>query len=119
MMYESNLARRSVLTGSLAVVLGATTLGSRAAAQEPTAPARLANLANLASPASPANLASSAEQPEGPFWVVDGLLDLADENALGLPQAERAETVTIFAPGEEDLQFNHGESGRASCRGKT
>ena len=105
MMYESTLARRSVLTGSLAVVLGATTLGSRAAAQEPTAPARLAN---LASPASPANLASSAEQAQGPFWVVDGLLDLADENALGLPQAERAETVTIFAPGEEDLQFNHG-----------
>src|SRR5690625_3249155 len=113
MMYESTLARRSVLAGSLAAVLGATTLGSRAAAQEPTDPAR------LASPASPANLASPAEQPQGPFWVVDGLLDLADENALGLPQAERAETVTIFAPGEEDLQFNHGESGRASCRGKT
>lgn len=43
-----------------------------------------------------------------PARVADGLIDTADRNALGLPQAEHAETVTIFEPGDEDLKFNHG-----------
>ena len=43
--------------------------------------------------------AAMHQEPDAPFHVVDGLIDTADENALGLPRAENAETVTIFAPG--------------------
>ena len=89
MTYEFTPRRRSVLAGSLAATLGATLVGTRAAADEPTGLA-------------------AAEEPHGPFHVVDGLIDTTEENALGLPQAENTETVTIFAPGEQDLKFNHG-----------
>lgn len=51
-------------------------------------------------------VADDAEEP--PISVVDGLIDTSDLNALGLPQAENAETVTIFSPGDDDLKFNHG-----------
>ncbi|WP_168211734.1 exo-alpha-sialidase [Ruania zhangjianzhongii] len=87
MTYEFTPARRTVLAGSLAATLGATLVGTRAAADAP---------------------ASSAAAATGPFHVVDGLIDTSDENALGLPPAANAETVTIFAPGDEDLKFNHG-----------
>jgi len=40
--------------------------------------------------------------------VIPGLIDIHEENSLGLPPAANAETVTIFAPGEQDLKFNHG-----------
>lgn len=40
--------------------------------------------------------------------VIPGLIDIDEEDLLGLPLAANAETVTIFAPGEEDLKFNHG-----------
>ena len=93
MTYEFTPRRRSVLAGSLAATLGVGLVGSRAAADE---------AAGVAGPAG------SAEEPQGPFHLVDGLIDTTDENALGLPQAENAETVTIFAPGEQDLKFNHG-----------
>ncbi len=49
---------------------------------------------------------ADAEDP--PLSVVDGLIDTSDLNALGLPQAENAETVTIFSPGDDDRKFNHG-----------
>ena len=55
-----------------------------------------------------ASAAATAQEPGPPFRVRPGLIDTTDENALGLPQAESAETVTIFAPGEQDLKFNHG-----------
>lgn len=80
MTYQPTPRRRSLLAASLATALAAS-LGSAPAA---------------------------ADDPESPFRVVDGLIDTSDENALGLPQAENAETVTIFAPGDEDLKFNHG-----------
>ncbi|GAA5195818.1 exo-alpha-sialidase [Microbacterium jejuense] len=51
---------------------------------------------------------ASADTTAPPLQVVDGLIDTTDTNALGLPQAENAETVTIFSPGDEDLKFNHG-----------
>lgn len=95
MTYEPHPARRTVLAGSLAAAVGATTLGATTLGGRATAAAADAS-------------GGPGGQPEGPFWVADGLLDLADENALGLPQPPRAETVTIFAPGDEDLKFNHG-----------
>ncbi|MDQ0643123.1 exo-alpha-sialidase [Microbacterium murale] len=49
-----------------------------------------------------------ADVEEPPVAVIDGLIDTSDLNALGLPQAENAETVTIFSPGDDDLKFNHG-----------
>lgn len=49
---------------------------------------------------------ADAEDP--PIAVVDGLIDTSDLNDLGLPQAENAETVTVFSPGDDDLKFNHG-----------
>lgn len=49
-----------------------------------------------------------ADVESPPVAVADGLIDTADLNALGLPQAENAETVTIFSPGDDDLKFNHG-----------
>lgn len=49
-----------------------------------------------------------ADVEDPPISVVGGLIDTGDLNALGLPQAENAETVTIFSPGEEDMKFNHG-----------
>ena len=52
--------------------------------------------------------AAMHQEPDAPFRVPPGLIDTTDEHALGLPQAENTETVTIFAPGEQDLKFNHG-----------
>ncbi|MGL3150238.1 exo-alpha-sialidase [Microbacterium sp. A82] len=49
-----------------------------------------------------------ANVDDAPIRVADGLIDLADTNTLGLPQSEGAETITIFAPGDDDLKFNHG-----------
>ena len=46
--------------------------------------------------------------PAAPLRVLPGLIDLTDTNTLGLPQLTSAETITIFAPGEQDLMFNHG-----------
>ncbi len=40
--------------------------------------------------------------------VSEGLIDLTDTNTVGLPQLDSAETITIFAPGDDDLKFNHG-----------
>jgi hypothetical protein len=51
---------------------------------------------------------AAAQGGDAPFRVVDGLVDTTDTVALGLPQHESAETVTIFAPGDDDLKFNHG-----------
>ncbi|WP_198664185.1 exo-alpha-sialidase [Jiangella endophytica] len=48
-----------------------------------------------------------AEEP-APLRVVDGLIDTSDPVAVGLGRAENAETITIFAPGDDDLKFNHG-----------
>ena len=100
MTYELTPNRRSVLAGSLVAALGAAVLGPRAAADQPTG----------THPAGThlAGTHPAADAAQGPFRVPDGLIDLADTNALGLPQAEHAETVTIFAPGEQDLKFNHG-----------
>ncbi|MGV2982735.1 exo-alpha-sialidase [Microbacterium sp. AGC85] len=49
-----------------------------------------------------------ADVEEPPVAVIDGLIDTSDLNALGLPQAENAETITVFSPGDDDLKFNHG-----------
>jgi len=93
MRYESNPARRSVLIGSLAAAVGVSLE---------------APMAGAATTGGASTYATSPDQRQGPFQVVDGLIDTSDENALGLPQATRAETVTIFAPGDEDWKFNHG-----------
>lgn len=58
-------------------------------------------IAGLAGPAH-------AEEESAPINVVDGLIDTSDLNALGLPQAENTETVTVFEPGDDDYKFNHG-----------
>ncbi|MHC9044604.1 exo-alpha-sialidase [Microbacterium saperdae] len=50
---------------------------------------------------------AQADDP-APVQVVDGLIDTTDLISLGLPQAENAETVTIFEPGDADDKFNHG-----------
>lgn len=49
-----------------------------------------------------------ADDESAPIRVVDGLIDTTDLISLGLPQAENAETVTIFEPGDQDDKFNHG-----------
>lgn len=51
---------------------------------------------------------ATADEESDPIRVVDGLIDTTDLVSLGLPQAENAETVTIFEPGAEDDKFNHG-----------
>ncbi len=55
-----------------------------------------------------APLAGSAQEVDAPARVTDGLLDLANTDTLGLDLAEGVETVTVFAPGDDDLKFNHG-----------
>ncbi|MGW8482834.1 exo-alpha-sialidase [Microbacterium sp. NPDC055903] len=52
--------------------------------------------------------AIAVDEAPPPITVADGLIDTADLNALGLPQAQNAETVTIFSPGDDDHAFNHG-----------
>lgn len=47
-------------------------------------------------------------EPPSTIGVTEGLIDTTDLNALGLPQAENAETVTVFEPGDDDAKFNHG-----------
>jgi len=53
-------------------------------------------------------LPATAADDAAPISVEDGLIDTTDLNALGLPQAENSETVTIFSPGDDDPNFNHG-----------
>ncbi|WP_210259926.1 sialidase family protein [Martelella sp. HB161492] len=45
---------------------------------------------------------------EMPFTVKDGLFDLANQDTLGLSKPEGVETVTVFAPGDDDWQFVNG-----------
>lgn len=54
--------------------------------------------------ATPASVA--ADPP--PFHVVDGLVDTADVSEVGLERAARAETISVFSPGDDDLKYNHG-----------
>jgi len=50
----------------------------------------------------------SDARPDAPFHVVDGLLDQAQPETLGLTFAPGAETHTIFRPGPDDDRFAHG-----------
>ncbi|MGW4796409.1 exo-alpha-sialidase [Nonomuraea sp. NPDC004297] len=72
----------------------------------PTRLTALALAALLALSTAPAH----ATADDGPLVpkVTDGLIDTADTGTLGLERAARAETVTVFAPGDDDLKYNHG-----------
>lgn len=50
----------------------------------------------------------AAAAPEPPFRVADGLLDQSHPETLGLSFAPRAESFTIFRPGDADDHFAHG-----------
>ncbi|SCL28273.1 Chitinase A, N-terminal domain [Micromonospora pallida] len=69
---------------------------------------RTATLTALAVLATAAVPAPSFAATEPPLQVIAGLVDTTDPVAVGLPRAANAETITVAAPGDDDLKFNHG-----------
>lgn len=51
---------------------------------------------------------AGAMAQDAPFTVAPDLFDLSDPDTLGLPLLDGAETITVFAPGDDDWTFHHG-----------